>query len=720
MPPVHLPTRVEAVTLYRSGARVRRVAELGAIGEDGVAELSLGNLPLALDDASCRIVLENAPELRATSLRIGLEVVAGVSGETPPDEAALERARVEATVLRSRLEALARTKQRVLSMGFTERYALEHELPPPSPTEARLALSSLRRDEVARLEAAIAELEPRAREAERLRKELESRRDRASSAREARPSELRKCALVGLAGRPTPGARFAIEYQVPGARWVPAYTLRLDASMKELELGMRALVAQKTGEDWTGATLVLSTAAPETWADLPDLPALRIGRRQPPTPKKGFREAPVGVDSLFADYDRSFVAKSPKDRGGRPVAKSAHPAMYAMADEAVSAGPPSAPVPPPRAFPGGAPMPVAAAAAPAPAMPLPPPSVAFSAAPSPQGPPMARSRSLFGGVGGGPPIVQALLDESLASPVGPELPETLEAERDLLDFGRLRMPAIEDARRGRPTRLDDRDVYLAFLEATRIELKVDVMNAIYVAIDDAEAVGALPVPAGHAIPMGETGFDYAYEAEAPVDVVSDGAFHSVPVALRTGRASPSFVVVPRKSTDVFRILRFANPLPGPLLDGPVDVYVSGAFLVTSRFGVVPTEGRVELGLGVEQAIKVARNTRFREETEGLLRGKLALVHGIRIEVSNQRAEAAALEVRERLPLPAEGEDELTVDVAKVEPRWEDFREPDSALEGGKVWRLEVPPHESRTCSVDYVVRISSKRELVGGNRREGV
>ena len=102
--------------------------------------------------------------------------------------------------------------------------------------------------------------------------------------------------------------------------------------MKELELGMRALVAQKTGEDWTGATLVLSTAAPETWADLPDLPALRIGRRQPPTPKKGFREAPVGVDSLFADYDRSFVAKSPKDRGGRPVAKSAHPAMYAMAE----------------------------------------------------------------------------------------------------------------------------------------------------------------------------------------------------------------------------------------------------------------------------------------------------------------------------------------------------------------------------------------------------
>lgn len=348
---------------------------------------------------------------------------------------------------------------------------------------------------------------------------------------------------------------------------------------------------------------------------------------------------------------------------------------------------------------------------------MPPPSVAFAAAPAPVGPPLSRGRASLGGFGGGPPIVQALLDESLASPPGPE---TLEAELDLLDFGRLRMPPPTDARRGRPTRVDDRDLYLGFLSATTIELKVDVMSAIYVAVDDAQAVGAMPLPAGHEAPSGDVGFDYAYAAEAPVDVASDGAFRSVPVAWRKGSASPSFVVVPRKSTDVFRIVRFANPLPGPLLAGPVDVYVEGAFLVTSRFGVVPPEGRVELGLGVEQAIKVARNTSFREETEGLLRGKLALEHGIRIEVSNQRADAASLEVRERLPVPAEGEDELTVDVTRVEPRWEDHREPGSSLEGGKVFRLVVPPHETRTCSVDYVVRISSKRELVGGNRREGV
>ena len=48
------------------------------------------------------------------------------------------------------------------------------------------------------------------------------------------------------------------------------------------ELELRALVVQRTGEDWRGVELTLSTADPQSWAELPDLPSLKIGRRQPP------------------------------------------------------------------------------------------------------------------------------------------------------------------------------------------------------------------------------------------------------------------------------------------------------------------------------------------------------------------------------------------------------------------------------------------------------
>ena len=59
---------------------------------------------------------------------------------------------------------------------------------------------------------------------------------------------------------------------------------------REDVLQLRALIAQRTGEDWRGVHLELSTAAPLSFTELPELSAIRIGRAQPPPPRKpGFR-----------------------------------------------------------------------------------------------------------------------------------------------------------------------------------------------------------------------------------------------------------------------------------------------------------------------------------------------------------------------------------------------------------------------------------------------
>src|SRR5690606_24484254 len=64
-----------------------------------------------------------------------------------------------------------------------------------------------------------------------------------------------------------------------------------------------------SGEDWRGVKLVLSTAAPMTWTELPELPSIRIGRAQPPPPARaGFRPAPQGAGALFSDYDRDRMS----------------------------------------------------------------------------------------------------------------------------------------------------------------------------------------------------------------------------------------------------------------------------------------------------------------------------------------------------------------------------------------------------------------------------
>jgi len=128
---------------------------------------------------------------------------------------------------------------------------------------------------------------------------------------------------------------------------------------------------------------------------------------------------------------------------------------------------------------------------------------------------------------------------------------------------------------------------------------------------------------------------------------------------------------------------------------------------------------IRVGLGVEQAISVTRNARFREESAGLIGTSLELHHGIRIEVANQLEQPASIEIRERVPVVAEGEDDVSLKIGEVSPPWSPWAPEAGALEGGRVWRLSLAPGARASLSADYSIRISGRHELVGGNRREG-
>jgi hypothetical protein len=80
-------------------------------------------------------------------------------------------------------------------------------------------------------------------------------------------------------------------------------------------------------------------------------------------------------------------------------------------------------------------------------------------------------------------------------------------------------------------------------------------------------------------------------------------------------------------------------------------------------------------------------------------------------------------VRERLPVLRQGEDDIKLEVEDVSPAWEKFEpfpsEPHHPrLRGGHRWTVALAPAEEKRLSVRYAIRISSKHELVGGNRRE--
>ena len=318
--------------------------------------------------------------------------------------------------------------------------------------------------------------------------------------------------------------------------------------------------------------------------------------------------------------------------------------------------------------------------------------------------------SAFGSEGGG----------GMASnrAVAPSEPELL-AGRDLLDYGRLCLRPASSSKRGALRRIELRIHYQQTLSE---ELDVAVaFSQITEAREWAKLLETETPPEGHSWPASEGGFDYAYVAAAPVDLRSTGGFHSLPIDLREAPARPRYVSVPRESQDVFRIVNLSNPFAAPLLPGPVDVYVDGKFMLASALELTPREGRIELGIGVEQGIKIARNVRFAEESSGMFKRASQLHHTLALEIQNHLADPALVEIRERLPVVAEAHaDELEVELESVEPSWEDYepKRPGTKLEGGRRWRVEVPANAKRELTATYVIKLPTVNELVGGNRRE--
>jgi hypothetical protein len=215
-------------------------------------------------------------------------------------------------------------------------------------------------------------------------------------------------------------------------------------------------------------------------------------------------------------------------------------------------------------------------------------------------------------------------------------------------------------------------------------------------------------------------YDFAWDADGVVDVVADGAWHSVPLGDRQCDAKVRYITVPREELLVYRVAVLQNPLSSPLLTGPAEVYVGGEYVLTATLPMVAARGELTLGLGVEQAIKVARNARFKEvrEGEGVV-AMVELVHDVDVDVVNHLGRAIEIEVRERVPVAAPNA-EVQVTEREVSPAWEvwDQQERGEIIKGGRRWRITVDAGATSALRARYVLRLFSNAEVQGGNRRE--
>ncbi|GGT50810.1 DUF4139 domain-containing protein [Streptomyces purpureus] len=679
---------LDSVVVYAQGALCRRLAR-GSVPPDGW--LRVTGLPRSLDPGSLRARVLGAPGVRVTEARV--EVEAEPPGTGAPDD-------VRREVERLRDEYAAAQERRERQLGLIEEVRGLRPVSPPrrrdeghrrTPADAWLELAGFVDERLTALHSRLVELEQALLRAEQELIVAEDTLARASTDAPSAHVPTTVCAVLTLDGPAGAEVELELEYGVPGAVWVPAYRLTHRQGDGTGRLVLRASVAQRTGEDWTGVRIALATADLRRRTDLPRLRSIRIGRRQSAPAPSGWREPPAGLADLFAGYDAA---------GPRPATPAASAAVPVAAGAGYAPG--SAPPPPPPAPQGyGAPMPVAVdrgfsgpagrpgsgdrsfAGAPA-AMPPAAPAAPGFAAPPPLAVPAAPGAAA-------PPLPPPL------TPPPPGPPQPSDAE---LDYAALVLSG-PDERGGRRGRL--------FPGAP-----VDAVAAEY--RRRAEAVAALPLP-GHAVRPRESAgsFDHRFDAAARADVPSDGTWHTVtvgeiPVGLRT-----EYLCVPSVEQTVYATLVLSNATDQALLAGPVEVTVDGDFLLTAALPTLAPGGVRRVGLGPADGVRVTRRTHLRESTSGLRNNTTVLDHGVHVELANRLARPVTVEVHERVPVTSEPD-------VRIEERadWavpENGAGPEDHPPGTRVWRVDLPAGGTAALDGGYQIRIPAGKALVGGNRR---
>ncbi|MER7105138.1 DUF4139 domain-containing protein, partial [Streptomyces humidus] len=362
---------LDAVVVYAQGALCRRLAR-GAVPPDGRVRVT--GLPRSLDPGSLRARVTGARAVRVVEARVEVEA-------EPLDAAASDALRREVERLREQWAAAQGRRDRQL--GLIEEVRALRPVPPTrrredphrrTPVDAWLGLAAFVDERLTRLHSRLIELEEALERAEHAFLVASDRLDRAST--DAPPAQVRTTvsavltfdvsagptaeAGAGGSGRAEAGAgseaeahaevEVEVEYAVPGAVWAPAYRLTHRQGEGSGRLVLRAAVAQRTGEDWTGVRIALATADLRRRTDLPALRSMRIGRRQPSPAPSGWREPPTGLDDLFAGYDGAGVRTG---RGG--AAAPGGDAMAAGDGLPLTVGAPAGYGPPPSVpLPGGA------------------------------------------------------------------------------------------------------------------------------------------------------------------------------------------------------------------------------------------------------------------------------------------------------------------------------------------------------------------------------
>jgi uncharacterized protein (TIGR02231 family) len=321
MPALDAP--ITAVTVYTNRARVTRVGKIAV--SPGEQTISIVNLPITVEEDSVRVSGRGAG-IRILSVDVRLAYLTTLPeanlaelenqiDDLKAQDAALED---EDRTAAARLEMLAAARQQA-GENFGRMIAQKRASLDEYVTFAQFASEEQERLQARRREI----IQQRA----ALKKQLDALQaqwnQRASPRRQ---QEMRREIHVTLHAAEATEFEMEATYHVSGANWQPLYDVRLIEN--RVVLTYLATITQRSGEDWNGVSLSLSTARPAVSTTLPELRPQYVNPYVVPPPRPQARMMMAAAPRMAkgmaqADDDQAEMAAQPAPAPAAEVQQAA-------------------------------------------------------------------------------------------------------------------------------------------------------------------------------------------------------------------------------------------------------------------------------------------------------------------------------------------------------------------------------------------------------------
>lgn len=281
---IEAKSAISAVTVHPDAATLTREASVDLPA--GASTVVFKNLPFGLDPASLRVSGEASGRLEIGAVETRA-APAETHGADTAIEARLKALRSAREAVQAILDALAAKQAMALHYSQASPERLSPETKPLSVGEWGAAFDAIGAT-LARTGEELRVARDKAREIDTEIHVLEAGGGRPLAHGQPLAYGLPREVAVGVESASGGRARIVLGYLVPGAGWAPAYDARLDTGDKDrkpaLDLVRRAMVTQRTGEDWTEVALAVSTVRAQRGAAAPEVQPRRVAFHDYPAP----------------------------------------------------------------------------------------------------------------------------------------------------------------------------------------------------------------------------------------------------------------------------------------------------------------------------------------------------------------------------------------------------------------------------------------------------